>query len=79
MFTILALGFCANMISHMGNDLVSLGQIIADECDPFALMGESYGQTARIKGHDFGAHFFEDGVEVWLDGVRYIVPRTIGA
>lgn len=78
-FTALAFGFCAAIASIHGQPLVDLGQIVAGECQTFAWVGDSHGESAVIHGHDFEVSMFYGGAEVIIDGRKYIVPKTTGA
>ncbi len=77
-FTLLPFALCAQMTIGMGQDLVELGNVVAGVCDSNLLLGDSHGETAHIKGHDIGVTMFEYGAELWIDGVRFIVPKTQG-
>jgi hypothetical protein len=75
-FTLLPFAFCAQIVMLDGQDLVDLGKVVAGICNTDILIGDSHGETAPIKGHDIGVAIFESGAEVWIDGLRYIVPKT---
>jgi hypothetical protein len=76
-FTALAFGFCAAVTMYHGTELVDFGEVVAGQCETFALIGDSRGRTARIKGHDIGVDFFDSGAEVAVDGLKFIIPRTL--
>ena len=75
-FTALAFGFCAAITMYHGTELIDFGDVVAGQCETFALIGDSHGQTARIKGHDIGVDIFDGGAEVVVDGLKFVVPRT---
>lgn len=75
-FTALAFGFCAGLTMFHGSELLDFGQVVAGQCETFALIGDSRGETARIRGHDIATDFFEGGVVVSVDGLKFVVPRT---
>jgi hypothetical protein len=78
-FTALAFGMCAQMALAQGQDLIELGEVIAGTCETHVYLGDSHGQTAHIHGHDIGVTIFGAGAEVWIDGRKFIVPKTAGA
>lgn len=77
-FTLLAFGFCAGLASFHGQTVVDLGVVKSGECDTFVYLGDSDGESAEIRGHDFAVSIFEGGAEVIMDGKKYVVPRTVG-
>ena len=74
-FTALSFALCAQMVMAMGQELVELGQTVAGKCETHLLLGDSHGETAPILGHDIGVQMFDDGAEVFVDGLRFIVPK----
>ncbi len=78
-FTALSFALCAQMVMVGGQDLVELGQTIAGKCETSLFIGDSHGETAPILGHDIGASMFDDGAEVFVDGLRFIVPKMARA
>ena len=78
-FTLLPFAFCAMLVSHHGQDLLELGDVVVDKCETFALIGDSGDDFATIEGHAFAVFMFEGGAEVTIDGKKYIVSRTTGA
>ncbi len=78
-FTVLSFAICAQMVMAMGQELVELGQVVAGKCDTHLLVGDSHGETAQILGHDIGVSMFDEGAEVFVDGLRFIVPKMLKA
>ena len=75
-FTALSFALCAQVVMSMGQDLIELGQTIVGKCETHILLGDSHGETAPILGHDIGVSVFDDVAEIFVDGVRFIVPKT---
>jgi hypothetical protein len=64
------------MVIGLGQDLVEFGKVVDGACDTHYLFGDSAGDTASIYDHNIGVSIFDDGAEVYIDGIRYIVPKT---
>jgi hypothetical protein len=74
-FTLLSFAFCAQMAVAMGQNVVELGYTVVGECIVHMQLGDSHGETAPINGHDVGVSIFDEGAEVFIDGVRFVVPK----
>jgi hypothetical protein len=74
-FTLLPFMFCAQMAVAMGQNLVEFGYVVTNECIVHLQLGDSHGETAPINGHDIGVSIFDEGAEVSIDGLKFIVPK----
>jgi hypothetical protein len=74
-FTLLPFAFCAQMAVAQGQNLVELGYVVTGECIVHLQIGDSHGETAWINGHDVGVSIFDQGAEVFIDGLKFIVPK----
>jgi hypothetical protein len=74
-FTLLPFAFCAQMAVAQGQTLVELGYVVTGECIVHLQIGDSHGETAWINGHDVGVSIFDQGAEVFIDGLKFIVPK----
>jgi hypothetical protein len=78
-FTLLPFMFCAQMAIAEGQNLVEFGYVVTNECIVHMQLGDSNGDTAWINGHDVGVTIFDDGAEVFIDGLKFIVPKLAKA
>ena len=77
-FLALAFGFCAALVLDGGQDVVALGYQSEGECVVHAYFGESYGDTVTINGHEIGVALIDGGAEVFIDDLRFVIPKTSG-
>lgn len=78
-FVALAFGFCASLTSHGAQDLVALGYVSKDECVIRMIVGDSHGQAVTVNDHEIGVTILQDGAEVRIDDLRFVIPKTEGA
>lgn len=78
-FTLLAFALCARMVIGLGQDLVEIGKVVNGACDTGYLFGDSEGDTVPIYDHDIGITIYDEGADVFIDGIPHFVPKTAPA
>lgn len=74
---LLAFGFCASLAQFHGETVIDLGKVVAGECDTFAYVGDSHGESAEIRDHEFSVSIDESGAEITIDGRAFLIPKTL--